>query len=630
MKKIYKRIMAFVLAFILCLNLNVFDAKAASVSVSATSSVSIGGSVTATITVSGGAYTLWVSYDSSVLQFNSGSGAVVNGGGGTVVISGTDSGTVTLSFSAIANGTSGISVSGEVINMNDPDNVQSVSDSASVTVSTPDTSSNNSGSGNSGGNSGGGSSTQETDSRSSNCILSSMEVSPGTLEPEFSPSTYEYTLRVEENVTEIAISAIPEDSKASTSVRGATEIEPGENTVEVIVTAENGAVKKYSINVIAGEILEDIVIEYDGMDYKIINSNEGLEAPEGFTETTIKYEKWDILAYTSPNGKITLVCLANKVNDKWFIYDETTGEFTLYKEYSSMYNRYIILPFPENAVFPEDFYETEVSVFGTKTKAYQSKDMDDADKYIIYGMNIDGDEGYYIFDSVEKTFMRYNLPVVATETDAVATATDANATKDKNGFLPDFLTEEIMFYIICGAGALLLILIICLIAFGTKIGKLNRKLDDADVQLAAANSKLSTDDELVLNEMISNHNEEEPYEENPEEILNEETVDSEVEENVEENSDINSEENEENVIDDTIEDNEIENSVEMPEEDNIQDSQDDNMEEPKEEEAEKSDTVSEIPVVDLNLDDVADYEEQAEEINTVINDNYNADEDSAF
>ena len=94
MKQFLKRGLAILTAFILCLQFGKIDAQAANVVIAlSASTVSVGNNVTATISVSGSdisAYTIYVSYNSSVLQYNSASGsAIVNGGGGTVTASGT-------------------------------------------------------------------------------------------------------------------------------------------------------------------------------------------------------------------------------------------------------------------------------------------------------------------------------------------------------------------------------------------------------------------------------------------------------------------------------------------------------------------------------------------------------------
>ena len=140
-KQFIKRGLAVMIAVFMCLNFNNIDAKAANVVIALSSStVSVGSNVTATISVSGSdisAYTIYVSYNSSVLQYNSASGsAIVNGGGGTVTASGTSAGSFSISFTAIANGSGSITTSGsDVYDING--NAISISHAgATVTVAT--------------------------------------------------------------------------------------------------------------------------------------------------------------------------------------------------------------------------------------------------------------------------------------------------------------------------------------------------------------------------------------------------------------------------------------------------------------------------------------------------------------
>ena len=139
------------------------------------------------------------------------------------------------------------------------------------------------------------------------------------------------------------------DGNATTSVSGANSIQKGKNTVRVTVTAENGAVKVYTINVQAGEDVGDPVATIDGKEYSFVMNEDGLEAPEGFTAGTTTYKDWDVLSYESPNKKITVVCLKDEDGeDHWFIMDAEKDVFTPYQEYSSQYNRYIITAVPED------------------------------------------------------------------------------------------------------------------------------------------------------------------------------------------------------------------------------------------------------------------------------------------
>ena len=269
MKQFLKRGLAILTAFILCLQFGKIDAQAANVVIAlSASTVSVGNNVTATISVSGSdisAYTIYVSYNSSVLQYNSASGsAIVNGGGGTVTASGTSAGSFSISFTAIANGSGSITTSGsDVYDING--NAISISHAgATVTVATASNNGDNN-NGNATTEAGETTETTEDDGRSADCDLASLQVSPGTLTPAFSADRTTYSLQVDEDVTSVVVSASAADGNATTSVSGANSIQKGKNTVRVTVTAENGAVKVYTINVQAGEDVGDPVATIDGI-----------------------------------------------------------------------------------------------------------------------------------------------------------------------------------------------------------------------------------------------------------------------------------------------------------------------------------------------------------------------------
>lgn len=81
---------------------------------------------------------------------------------------------------------------------------------------------------------------------STNNNLASLQISPGVLSPAFSSSTTTYTTSVGSDVERLTVSAVAEDSKASIDVSG-TYLDPGSNTTTITVTAENGSKKVYTI-----------------------------------------------------------------------------------------------------------------------------------------------------------------------------------------------------------------------------------------------------------------------------------------------------------------------------------------------------------------------------------------------
>ena len=500
MKQFLKRGLAILTAFILCLQFGKIDAQAANVVIAlSASTVSVGNNVTATISVSGSdisAYTIYVSYNSSVLQYNSASGsAIVNGGGGTVTASGTSAGSFSISFTAIANGSGSITTSGsDVYDING--NAISISHAgATVTVATA---SNNGDTNNGNATTEAGETTETTedDGRSADCDLASLQVSPGTLTPAFSADRTTYSLQVDEDVTSVVVSASAADGNATTSVSGANSIQKGKNTVRVTVTAENGAVKVYTINVQAGEDVGDPVATIDGKEYSFVMNEDGLEAPEGFTAGTTTYKDWDVLSYESPNKKITVVCLKDEDDENhWFIMDAEKDVFTPYQEYSSQYNRYIITAVPDGVAIPDGFKETTLKIGDNSVVAYQSDDIADKDLYLVYAINVEGEEGFYEYDAKEQAFLRY-VPMIVSE-EVLVPATPTVATPSAPVEVPTEkspFTNPLVIGIMVGAAVIIVILVVCLVIFAGRINKQNKEMLDAEdmiAQLANANKDVN-------------------------------------------------------------------------------------------------------------------------------------------
>lgn len=79
--------------------------------------------------------------------------------------------------------------------------------------------------------------------------LASLRVSPGYLEPMFSPEVYEYDVTVPYDTSKLVVSAVVEEFHAQVEVEGNNDLKVGKNEVRVIVTAENGNTQTYRIYV---------------------------------------------------------------------------------------------------------------------------------------------------------------------------------------------------------------------------------------------------------------------------------------------------------------------------------------------------------------------------------------------
>lgn len=139
---------------------------------------------------------------------------------------------------------------------------------------------------------------------SSNNDLSSLEVEGYDLDPAFDKDETSYSITVPSDVDSITVNADAEDDNATVEITGADNLQPGENTVTVKVTAENGDEKEYTITVTKEEEQEE--------DEKI--TSQVYTIADGMIK--------NVVYKTLPLG---LKDNCDNDNDKLFVYD-STGE----------------------------------------------------------------------------------------------------------------------------------------------------------------------------------------------------------------------------------------------------------------------------------------------------------------
>ncbi|MGN0736246.1 MAG: cadherin-like beta sandwich domain-containing protein [Anaerovoracaceae bacterium] len=325
-------------------------AASAKVSLSGGGTVEKGDSLTITLKYSGatfGSATARVTYDSSILEYSSCSGAEANGGGGTVILtmangSGVESLSCKLKFKAKKAGSTSVSVSTTDVYNIDLEELSASSASTTVTVKST------------------------ADKASTNADLSAMRVSSGTLSPSFSPSVTSYKVKVHNSVTTCTISADKADSKSSVSVTGSPDLKVGENVRKVTVTAESGKTKTYTITITreaaegsssgggqSGETGQNsgssdaqpsenqpIETEIGGTAYIVCEDFEKVEIPETFHEDAAAYNDKQIPVIRSAEGNMVLALLkpaeasgeeAGQETAKeaaWYFYSEKNNKFT--------------------------------------------------------------------------------------------------------------------------------------------------------------------------------------------------------------------------------------------------------------------------------------------------------------
>ena len=133
---------------------------------------------------------------------------------------------------------------------------------------------------------------QTTTQKSSNANLSNLGIRPNDFSG-FTPNTTTYNVEVPEDVDTVEVYAQAQDSNATIEGTGEVSLKEGINTITVQVTAEDGTIKTYTLNITRGEAQSetDTAVGTGNGLSKLEISNAELE-PEFKTdvyEYTVKY-----------------------------------------------------------------------------------------------------------------------------------------------------------------------------------------------------------------------------------------------------------------------------------------------------------------------------------------------------
>lgn len=87
----------------------------------------------------------------------------------------------------------------------------------------------------------------EEEEKSSDKALKTLEIEDGVMSPEFDPETTQYEISVGSDVEKLKITATPNDDKAKVEIQGNENLKIGENSVKIVVTAEDQTARTYNV-----------------------------------------------------------------------------------------------------------------------------------------------------------------------------------------------------------------------------------------------------------------------------------------------------------------------------------------------------------------------------------------------
>ena len=501
-----KKLKVFLLGIISLLVLpSMVNAASGKISVTGTSSAVVGNRVTITVTLSSstaiGSWEMALNYDKSYLQLVS--STAESGGtkmlGYTTTLSGVKSKSYTFVFKTLKTGNTRVSVSSYLAYAMDESEMSLTSSSKSIRIMTQ---------------------AELEASYSKDNNLKGLSVTVGEesfdLEEEFAKDTLEYHVTVPTGTTMVNVTATKNDSTASVDGDGEIEVTEGLNTIPIVVTAQNGDEKTYTL-IVNVEDQNPIEVAIDGENYSVVKSDSLLTAPAAFTATTVEIDGFQIPAFVNDAIGYTLVGLKDEEGNISY-YRYQNGEYSLYNELTS--KSYTLVPVAFDTEL--DYIKTTVEINGATMDAY--KYSEDSNLYIINAINLEtGKTNLYLYDKESEAAILFDESFI----------NSANQT-----------IQYYTYVIIAFAGALFLMLILIfglLHSTKKKQKKINQFIEKQEAKIEATRK---------LNDVVSEVKKIQEKEQNDihSDVIKVEEVKFEEEPQEEKTSDIKSDENKEETL----------------------------------------------------------------------------------
>lgn len=216
------------------------------------------------------------------------------------------------------------------------------------------------------------------------------------------------------------------------------------------------------------------VVKVNGKKYVVTSDFSEEIIPEGFKKGELTFEGSKYSVITQEASGINAMYLTEKDSDDadFYLYNSDDGSFAPFEEVEIAKDRYIIPLMNDGKVnLPSQYQKTTLTLNGKEFDTWQ--DTKDAEYYIIYALNSDGEKTTYRYDTTDGTYQKYTPE---------STGSSSSESKLSNGkgiwgkilnFVENFLDIVVIIAI-----ALILLLVLVLIVTAVKLRHRDLELDD--------------------------------------------------------------------------------------------------------------------------------------------------------
>lgn len=219
-------------------------------------------------------------------------------------------------------------------------------------------------------------------------------------------------------------------------------------------------------------VLGQEIIDIDGASYSIYENFTDALIPAGFTRSTVQYAGVEHSAIRQDaSGKVILFMVTGEADPITVFYNESDSTFVRTERVDVSESFYLfVLGSADGSGLPEAFVDTTLSLHEVNFPAWQN--MDAQEFYLVYALSSAGVEGFYQYDTVDKTYQRY----VASDP---SEPTEPEEEEDNStlGKIQKIITDNLLI-LAAAVAVIVVILFIIILVLSIKLGRRNAELDD--------------------------------------------------------------------------------------------------------------------------------------------------------
>ncbi|MDH6367886.1 MULTISPECIES: cadherin-like beta sandwich domain-containing protein [unclassified Breznakia] len=249
--------------------------------------------------------------------------------------------------------------------------------------------------------------------------LKSLTISEGTLEPGFDPNVDTYIVKLTSDKSNVEIKAEPKDSSVTVEGAGKHTLKEGENNITLTTKADDGGSKTYTIRFQVEKKPSVYLTLGDSKDKYGVLTLESAKKLDGFEEVKLKVKGQEVQGLRNNKMKVTLLYMMNEKNVRnYYIYDETAGKLTsIYIPFAVAGKNYAIVTVPEDMKDMKGFTFNKVKVEDTELDGWVFNDSKFKNYVLVYLMDENGEMKLFQYEKSSNTIQPYSnaAPVTMSE-----------------------------------------------------------------------------------------------------------------------------------------------------------------------------------------------------------------------